>query len=101
VPVTGGDFFVKQGAFVEVEQPLSRRVDLIGRVDGLYRTGNVLAASTLSARSAVVRYTAGTAISIDRGFRLKLSGELWSFSDRGTEGRHEELSFHTGVVGSF
>jgi hypothetical protein len=101
VPAQGGDFFVKHGAYVELEQPVSPRVDLIGRVDGLYRIGNVLAGSTLSARSAVIRYTAGTAIAIDRGFRLKLSAELWSFSDRGTEGRHDEMSFHTGVVGSF
>jgi hypothetical protein len=101
VPPTNGDFFVKHGAFVEVEQPVTRRVDLIGRVDGLYRAGNVLAASTLSARSAVVRYTAGTAIAVDRGFRLKLSTELWSFSDRAPVGVHDELSFHAGVVGAF
>lgn len=101
VPPTNGNFFVKQGAFVEVEHPLSGRVDVIGRVDGLYRAGNVLAGSNLLARSAVVRYTAGTAIAIDRGFRLKLSTELWSFSDRGTAGRHDEVTFHAGVVGAF
>jgi hypothetical protein len=101
VPARGGDFYVKHGAYVELEQPVSGRVDLIGRVDGLYRVGNIVAASTLSARSAVIRYTAGTAIAVDRGFRLKLSAELWSFSDRGIEGRHDEMSFHAGVVGSF
>jgi hypothetical protein len=101
VPAQGGDFFIKHGAYVELEQPVSGRVDLIGRVDGLYRVGNLLAASPLSARSAVIRYTAGTAITIDRGFRLKLSAEMWSFSDRGVEGRHDEMSFHTGLVGSF
>jgi len=101
VPLRDGDFFVKHGAFVEVEHPITRAVDLIGRVDGLYRVGNVLAASSLLARSAVIRYTAGTAIAIDHGFRLKLSAELWSFSDRGTPDRHNEMSFHAGVVGAF
>lgn len=101
VPVRGGDFFVKHGAFIELEQPLSRSLDLIGRVDGLYRVGNVLLASPLQAKSAVIRYTIGTAFTIERGLRLKTSAELWSFSDRGAPDRHNEMSFHVGLVSNF
>jgi hypothetical protein len=101
VPAEGGDFFVKHGAFIELEQPLSRAVDLIGRFDGLYRIGNLPAASTLQAKSAVIRYTLGTAITVQRGLRLKASAELWSFSDRGLPDRHNEMSFHLGAVGTF
>ena len=101
VPAVGGDFFVKHGAFAEIEQPLSKDVDLVGRVDGMYRVGNVLAASTLQARSAVLRYTLGTAFTIERGFRLKVSSEFWTFSDRGVENSHTAMSFHVGAVGTF
>lgn len=101
VPMENGDFFAKHGAFVELEHPLSRNVDLIGRLDGLYRVGNVPSSSTLKAKSAVVRYTLGTAITLQRGFRLKASAEMWSFSDRGIPDRHDEMSFHVGAVGAF
>ena len=101
VPAVGGDFFVKHGGFVEVEHPLSKIVDVIGRADGLYRDGNVPTGSTLKAKSAVVRFTVGTAVTLQRGFRLKASAELWSFSDRGVPDRHNEMSFHLGVVGAF
>jgi hypothetical protein len=101
VPRVGGDFFLKHGAYIEVEQPLSRALDLIGRVDGLYRVGNVLADSQLSARSAVLRYTLGTAITVERGLRLKLSTELWTFSDRGADDTHTAMSVHVAGVGTF
>jgi hypothetical protein len=97
-----GDFFMKHGTYLEVEQALSPEVDLIGRVDGLYRVGNVEAASELSRKSYVFRYTVGTAWAFEQGIRLKLSTELWEFSDRdATSGRKLELSAHAGVAGSF
>jgi hypothetical protein len=37
VPPTGGDFFVKHGAYLEMETPLGSGVDGIVRVDGLLR----------------------------------------------------------------
>ncbi|MEJ7733472.1 MAG: hypothetical protein WKG00_30290 [Polyangiaceae bacterium] len=101
VPTEGGDFFMKHGAYVEVEQALSDVVDLIGRVDGLYRVGNLPASAPLLARSAVIRYTVGSAITIQRGLRLKTSAELWSFSDRGAVDRHNEVTFHAGAVATF
>ena len=101
VPAEGGDFFVKHGAYAEIEQPLTRDLDLVGRVDGLYRGGNVPTASPLLAKSAVLRSTPGTAFTVEPGLRLKLSTELWSFSDRGQDNTHTAMSVHVGAVGPF
>lgn len=97
----GGDYFLKHGGYAELELPLTRDLDMIGRFDFLYRSGNVLSTSPLEARSAVVRYTLGTAYTIERGYRVKLSSEAYSFSDVGASGHHTALSGHVGVVGSF
>jgi len=97
-----GDFSMKHGAYFEVEQGLTPELDLIGRVDGMFRVGNVEAASELSRRSSVFRYTLGTAYAIERGLRIKFSTELWEFSDRDAlSGRKLELSMHTALAGSF
>lgn len=97
-----GDFAMKHGAYFEVEQGLTPELDLIGRVDGMYRVGNVEATSELSRKSSVVRYTLGTAYAIERGLRIKLSTELWQFSDGdGVTGRKVELSMHSALAGSF
>jgi len=101
LPSTGGDFFVKHGGYAEIEQPLSSSVDLLFRVDGLYRKGNVFAASPLRRQSAVTRFTLGTAIVLERGYRVKVSGEYWDFSDPGEGGRHSDLGLHVGLVGTF
>jgi hypothetical protein len=98
----GGDFSMKHGAYVEIERGLTPELDLIGRVDGMLRVGNLEAASELSRRSSVLRYTLGTAYAIERGLRIKFSTELWDFSDRdGTTGRKVDLSMHTALAGSF
>jgi hypothetical protein len=97
-----GDFTMKHGAYLEVEHGLTPELDLIGRVDGMFRVGNVEAASELSRRSSVFRYTLGTAYAIERGLRIKFSTELWEFSDRdAATGRKVELSMHTALAGSF
>jgi hypothetical protein len=97
-----GDFSMKHGAYAEIEQALTPELDLIGRVDGMYRVGNVEAASELSRRSSVFRYTLGTAYAIERGLRLKFSTELWEFSNRDAlSGRKLELSMHAALAGSF
>jgi len=100
-PRTGGDFFMKHGAYVEVEQPLGPRVDLLLRVDGLYRKGNVVVDSPLRRESAVTRFTLGTVIVIERGYRVKVSGEYWDFSDAGPGGRHNHFGAHLSLVGTF
>ena len=93
---------MKHGAYLEIEQGLTPELDLVGRVDGMYRVGNVESASELSRRSSVFRYTLGTAYAIERGLRIKFSTELWEFSDRDAlTGRKLELSMHTALAGSF
>jgi hypothetical protein len=95
----------KQGAYVEIEQRLSSTVDLLARVDGLYRSGNFPAdpedETPLSRRSYILRYTLGAAYAFDRAFRLKLSTEFWQFSDADDEGESKALSTHLSFVGTY
>jgi hypothetical protein len=109
---TDNDFFTKQGAYVELEQPIADTLDVLGRVDGLYRMGNVSNAragsgteapaySPLTDRSYVVRETLALAYALERNFRLKGSVEMWEFSYPDPANRSAELSFHVGAVGSF
>jgi hypothetical protein len=108
----GGDFFAKHGAYVEVEQPVTEALGVLGRVDGMYRVGNVSNApagsgsevalgSPLTYKSSVVRETLALAWALERNFRIKGSVELWEFSYADSTGRETELSFHLGAVGSF
>lgn len=101
IPAQGGDFFVKHGAYIEIEQPVAKSLDLIVRVDGLYRKGNVLVGSTLDKESAVGRATLGVAYLVERHLRLKASTEFWQFTDTGPTGTQNEVSFHLGAVGTF
>ena len=94
-------FFVKHGAYVELEQPLSSRVDLLLRADGLLRLGNVPVTSALDKESAVGRFTLGAAYLVERHLRLKASAELWEFTDPDVMGVKTEASFHLGAVGTF
>jgi hypothetical protein len=107
-----GDFFTKQGAYVEIEQPITDAFDLLARGDGMYRVGNVSNAavasgneapaySPLSYESWVARETLALAYEVERNFRFKGSVELWEFSYADLAGREAELSFHVGAVGSF
>jgi hypothetical protein len=105
VPASGGDFVVKHGWYGEIEQPMSKDLDLIGRLDGMYRVGNVLQDPTgdtpLRRRSTVFRYTLGTSYAIERGLRLKLSTELWQWTDKDDTGRDADVGVHVGMVGTF
>ena len=89
---------------------MSPDVDVIGRVDGLARFGNVVALPSgvpapadgvLAQRSWVLRYTLGSAFSIERGLRLKASTELWQFSDRDLAGQTLAVGLHFAAVGTF
>jgi hypothetical protein len=102
IPATGdGSFFVKHGAFAELEHPLTHDLDVIARLDGMYRAGNVLATSDLSSSAWVARATLGTAFAVERNLRLKASVELWQFRDRVDDERRREWTIHLGAVGSF
>ncbi len=96
-----GDFFVKHGAYVEVDRLIAPRVTLLGRVDGLFRVGNVEAGSDLSRRTGVGRATLGSLITIDRSFRIKASAEVYDFSDGDAAGRHVEVGLHVATVWTF
>jgi hypothetical protein len=65
------------------------------RWDGLRRQGNVLRTSELRSDSAVLRYTAGVSIRVRGATRIKLSGELYDFSDFS-----DEVAIHLAVAGT-
>jgi hypothetical protein len=90
------DYFVKDGFYVEANWPLLTRLELVARVDGLRRSGNVLATSALRDLSAVLRYTGGFNIVFDGSVRLKLSGEFYDFTDFS-----DEVAANAGIVASF
>lgn len=89
-------FFIKDGFYSEVEFPVSDKVDLIGRFDGMRRLGNVVATSPLRSESAILRYTAAMAYRLDVGLRIKSSVEFYDFSDF-----EDELAFHLALAGPF
>jgi hypothetical protein len=90
------DYFLKDGFYVEANLPVSTRFELVGRFDGLRRIGNVPLNSVLREKSGVLRYTAGFNIVLEGSVRLKLSGELYDFSDFS-----DEVSVNAGVVAAF
>jgi hypothetical protein len=105
-PSPGDDFFIKHGAYVELEHPLLPVLDIIGRFDGMYRIGNFPALTPsgdtpeLARYSAVLRYTLGVSWLLERALRLKLSAELWQFSDKDDEGHTLEVGLHASLVGT-
>jgi hypothetical protein len=75
------NYFLKDGFYVEAVVPVSQRIELVGRWDGLRRFGNVPVTSALRKESAVLRYTVGGAVSLGYGVRIKVFGEYYDFSD--------------------
>ena len=67
----------------------------------MLRVGDVPVDSPLDKVSAVGRATLGTAILVERHFRVKASAELWQFTDPDVRGVKTEMSFHLGAVGTF
>ncbi|MEQ9501270.1 MAG: hypothetical protein RIT81_30660 [Deltaproteobacteria bacterium] len=90
------NFFTKDGFYVEAEYPITDYLELFGRLDGMRRKGNVLASSALRSTSAILRETLGVNIVVQRGLRIKLSGEYWDFSDFANE-----VAVHAGVTANF
>jgi hypothetical protein len=101
VPPDGREIFHKHGAYLEVERSVTEVIGLIARVDGLLRAGNLPVDSPLGTRSAIFRYTAGATISVQPGWRLKTSAELWAFSNDVPKHQELQLSLHLAVVGTF
>jgi hypothetical protein len=110
-PASGRDFFLKHGAYAEFEQALSPDVDILLRVDGLYRIGNyrtsdalgmpLLSPITLSRNSSVLRYALGGSYAFEPAFRIKISVELWQFSDKDPNGRTLDVGTHLSLVGTY
>ena len=96
-----GDFFVKQGGYAELKVPVASGLDVVARMDGMYRNGNLPKISSLSIKSTVLRYTFGTIFTLSQGLRAKLSGEVWDFSDASGDGRHTEFTAHAAIVGTY
>ena len=92
---TYDNFFVKDGFYSEIEAPAGR-FDLVARVDGLRRRGNVPIASPLRSTSEVIRYTAAVTYRIWQALRIKLSYEFYDFSDFS-----DDSVVHLGLAGPF
>jgi hypothetical protein len=90
------NFFTKDGWYAEVEYPFTEWFEALFRFDGLRRNGNVPITSPLRSESAILRYTLGLNFIVERGLRIKLSGEYWDFSDF-----KNEVAAHAGVVANF
>jgi hypothetical protein len=90
------DYFLKDGFYVELNLPLWTRLELVARFDGLRRLGNVAINSPLRKDSGVLRYTAGANVVLDGSVRLKISGEVYDFTDF-----DDEVAVNLGAVAAF
>jgi hypothetical protein len=86
-------YFLKDGFYAEALYPVHDRVELVGRVDGLRRNGNVPTTSSLQKKSAILRYTLGVDVTIGWGVRVKAAAEYYDFSDF-----KDEIAATLGVV---
>jgi hypothetical protein len=92
---TFDEYFLKHGFYAELEQQFGD-IELVGRFDGMYRQGNVVATSPLRSKSALLRYTVAAAYRLPGGLRLKTSAEHYDFSDF-----DDEVALHLGIAGAF
>ena len=90
------NFFVKDGFYVEAEYPFTRWLETFYRFDGMRRVGTVAATSPLSDNTGILRHTLGLNFVVERGLRIKLSGEHWDFTDF-----DDEVALHAGVTANF
>ena len=89
-------YFVKDGAYAELEVPVHKRFTLVLREDGLRRRGNIVNTSEMRSESVLIRHTAGVAVGLGQQVRLKLSFERYDFSDF-----DDESVIHVGIAGPF
>jgi hypothetical protein len=90
------NFFVKDGFYAEAEYPFTDWLELFYRIDGMRRVGNVATTSPLRSTSAILRNTLCLNLVVERGLRLKISGEYWDFSDF-----EDDIAVHIGVTANF
>ncbi len=89
-------YFLKDGFALELDGPLLPWLELVARLDGMRRRGNVPQGSPLRSESAILRSTLGLNLLYERALRVKISGEFWDFSDFA-----DEVALHVGVVAAF
>jgi len=98
-------FSVKDGWYVEVDAPVNRRVELVGRWDGIRRIGNVPVGVPLDFNAGMMRGTVGANFIIARGYRVKSSVEYWRIwgvrNDQGSPVPENGLGLHLSVVATF
>lgn len=90
------NFFIKDGFYAEAEYPITDWMEILARLDGMRRLGNVTQTSSLRSESAILRSTLGFNFLVERGMRVKVSGEFWDFSDF-----EDDIALHLGVVANF
>ena len=90
----------RDGWYVEVEQPITRNVDILARWDGLRRIGNTRTGSPLDGDAGISRWTLGTHITVHRGYRIKAAVEHYTYWGL-RNGPGSEVAAHLGVVATF
>lgn len=93
-------FHTRDGWYVEVEQRVRPNLDVLLRWDGMRRMGNVGNGSLLDFDAGVSRWTLGTQLTLERGYRLKASAQhyqWWGLRNAPSE----EFAFHLGAVATF
>ena len=96
-PVDGewADYTLKTGFYGEAFLRAHDYLELVVRMDGLRRAGNLPLGSTLRRKSEVHRYTFGFNL-VYESLRLKVGGEFYDFSDF-----DDELVFTGAIAASF
>lgn len=91
-------FSQREGFYFQLDGPINRHLEWLGRFDGFRLGAPVRLNSGLpDTESSILRYTAGlNVIPVPGGVKLKLNYEFWQFSDF-----PEEHLLHTGLVGTF
>lgn len=91
------DYFLKDGFYIEGNMPVTNRLELVARFDGLRRIGNVSINSPLrGSTSGMLRYTAGLNVILEGSVRLKFSGEFYDFTDF-----RDDVVVNAGVAAAF
>jgi hypothetical protein len=91
------NYFIKDGFYVEVNAPVSNRLELVARFDGLRRIGNLTVNSPLQSRSSgLLRYTFGFNVILEGSVRLKFSAEYYDFTDF-----QSDVTLNGGVAAAF
>jgi hypothetical protein len=94
-------FFVKDGWYVELEQPLTRAVEVVLRWDGLRRIGNVEPGSALDFDAGISRVTLGANFIVHRGYRIKAQVQHWYFWGVNNGTTDQAVTAHLSVVATF